>query len=141
MQASARISMLQIPSLPQALQTNILHSPLYSGQNDLPRPPDIPATAPRGSTKPKSANRQVFSIPRSVISRAAWRKRSDSEAKAEEFRADTLLPRATKVNTFCFLFFFPISRRSLATSSWSEPEVSSHDHNIISLNFSVYQLH
>lgn len=37
--------------------------------------------------------------------------------------------------------FFVISRRSLTTSSWSEPEVYSHDHNIISLNFSVYQLH
>lgn len=36
---------------------------------------------------------------------------------------------------------FFISGRSLTTSSWSEPEVSLHVHNIISLNFSVYQLH
>lgn len=36
---------------------------------------------------------------------------------------------------------FFISRRSLTTSSWSEPEVSLQVHNIISLNFSVYQLH
>lgn len=37
--------------------------------------------------------------------------------------------------------FFVITRRCLRTSSWKEPEVSPHVHNIISLNFSVYQLH
>lgn len=139
--ANAGISMSQLPSSPHLdYFTSLL---LLGGQMTSPHLPLYESPFPQSGFTPRISKNKVSPPPgtRPPIVRHL----SPGMEEALLIRRQTLRNfrrrHTLAMHSEGGKVFFVITRRSLRTSSWSEPEVSSHVHNIISLNFSVYQLH